>query len=257
MAVIVHLNGIPYTIPQTGEVGWGDSLTNYLVAIASGGVLTLEGGSFPLLADVNFGPNYGILAPYFKSGQPNPSTTGVIRLTKSETLSWRNNANTADIPLSIGPTDNLLFNGLPIAGTGTVSSVGVASSDLTVSGSPVTGSGVISLALNTVPVSKGGTGATTATGATTNLLPAQAGHPGQSLATDGAGNLYWTSAPAGSVYWGSILGTLSAQTDLSAALAGKQPQSAQNKIKAHWQHLNPNLTYQNLAKYGTKHRPDL
>lgn len=47
------------------------------------------------------------------------------------------------------------------AGAGTVTSVGVSSSDLTVTGSPVTSSGTIGLALNTVPTSKGGTGQTT------------------------------------------------------------------------------------------------
>lgn len=49
------------------------------------------------------------------------------------------------------------------AGAGTVTSVGVSSSDLTVTGSPVTSSGTIALALNTVPVTKGGTGQTTYT----------------------------------------------------------------------------------------------
>jgi hypothetical protein len=46
------------------------------------------------------------------------------------------------------------------AGAGTVTSVGVSSSDLTVTNSPVTGSGTIALALNTVGISKGGTGVT-------------------------------------------------------------------------------------------------
>ena len=44
--------------------------------------------------------------------------------------------------------------------TGTVSSVAVTSTDLTVSGSPITSSGTITVNLNTVPVSKGGTGQT-------------------------------------------------------------------------------------------------
>jgi hypothetical protein len=48
-------------------------------------------------------------------------------------------------------------------GGGTVTSFDVSSSDLTVSNNPITGSGVIDLALNTVPVSKGGTGLTSAT----------------------------------------------------------------------------------------------
>jgi hypothetical protein len=54
--------------------------------------------------------------------------------------------------------------GINIAGgSGTVTSAGITSADLTVSNSPITTSGVIDLALNTVPVSKGGTGLTSAT----------------------------------------------------------------------------------------------
>jgi hypothetical protein len=55
------------------------------------------------------------------------------------------------------------------AGTGTVTSVGITSSDLTVGSSPVTTSGSITLALNTVPVAKGGTGSTSAGAARTAL----------------------------------------------------------------------------------------
>jgi hypothetical protein len=49
------------------------------------------------------------------------------------------------------------------AGAGTVTSVAVTSSDATVTGSPITGSGTIDIALNTVPVNKGGTGQTSYT----------------------------------------------------------------------------------------------
>jgi hypothetical protein len=56
-------------------------------------------------------------------------------------------------------------------GGGTVTSVAFTTSDssLSVSGSPVTTSGTITVTLNTVPINKGGTGATTATNARTNL----------------------------------------------------------------------------------------
>lgn len=47
------------------------------------------------------------------------------------------------------------------SGTGTVTSVGISSTDLTVTNSPVTISGTINLSLNTVSVAKGGTGLTT------------------------------------------------------------------------------------------------
>lgn len=44
------------------------------------------------------------------------------------------------------------------------------------------------------PITNGGTGATTAVGAMTNLLPTQAGNAGKYLTTDGLGNLSWTSS---------------------------------------------------------------
>lgn len=60
-------------------------------------------------------------------------------------------------------TTAFVASAVSAAGGGTVTSVGVSSSDLTVTGSPVTSSGTIALALNTVPVAKGGTGQTSYT----------------------------------------------------------------------------------------------
>jgi len=48
MSTPVTLNGILYNIPNTGEVGYGTSLTNFLVAVGSGAVLPLSGGAFTL-----------------------------------------------------------------------------------------------------------------------------------------------------------------------------------------------------------------
>ena len=115
MSSIVTLNGIPYVIPDTGEVGWGQQVHNYLVAIGSGGVLTLEGGNFPLLNEVNFGPNYGIASPYFRSGLDPAATQGVLRLTNNESIMWRNSANTGNLTLNI-VGDQLYFAGFPIGG---------------------------------------------------------------------------------------------------------------------------------------------
>ena len=115
MSQNVTLNGILYTIPNTGEVGWGNSLTSYLVALGSGGVLTLAGGNFPLTSEVNFGPNFGIASPYFRSGLDPAATDGVLRLTNTESIMWRNAANTGNLALSI-VGDQLYFAGNPIGG---------------------------------------------------------------------------------------------------------------------------------------------
>lgn len=114
MAQIVIYNNLPYSIPSTGELNWGVSLTAYLVALATGS-LTLVGGSFPLGADVNFGPNFGVASPYFKSGNANSALTGVVRLTNTESVVWRNSNNTQDLPLYLNG-NQLYFNGSPIGG---------------------------------------------------------------------------------------------------------------------------------------------
>jgi hypothetical protein len=115
MSQNVVLNGITYSIPETGEVGWGTSLTSYLVALGSGGVLTLAGGNFPLQSELNVGPTYGIASPYFRSGLDPAATDGVLRLTNTESVMWRNAANTGNLALSI-VGDQLYFAGTPIGG---------------------------------------------------------------------------------------------------------------------------------------------
>jgi hypothetical protein len=58
-----------------------------------------------------------------------------------------------------------------VSGGGGVSSVGLSSSgsDFSITNTPITSSGTIDIVLNTVPVTKGGTGATSASSARTNL----------------------------------------------------------------------------------------
>ena len=119
MSQNVILNGITYTIPETGETGYGPSLTSYLVALGSGGVLTLDGGNFPLLNELNVGPTYGIASPYFRSGLDPAATDGVLRLTNTESVMWRNAADTSNLALSI-VGDQLYFAG-NIVGGGTAS----------------------------------------------------------------------------------------------------------------------------------------
>lgn len=56
-------------------------------------------------------------------------------------------------------------------GTGSVTSVAATSSDLTIGGSPITTTGTLTFALNTVAINKGGTGQTSATAAFNALSP--------------------------------------------------------------------------------------
>ena len=110
MSKLVTYNGIVYSVPSTGEINWGVSLTAYLVALASGS-LTLQGGNFPLLADANIGPNFGIVSPYYKTTSANIAQSGQVRLSNSDSIEFRNAANTADIGITVGAGDGLYFNG--------------------------------------------------------------------------------------------------------------------------------------------------
>lgn len=202
MSSIVTLNGIPYVIPATGDTGWGQEVTNYLIALGSGGVLQLQGGSFPLLSDLNVGPNYGIVSPYFKSNASNISTTGSLRLANTDTIAWRNGANTGNLALSVSG-DALYFNG-SVVNTGTITLTG-----------DVTGSGTssISTTLGTVPIAKGGTGFTTANNALNALLPTQTSNANKYLKTDGT-NTSWATISGGS---GTVTSVGISSTSLSVS----------------------------------------
>lgn len=118
-SVSVTVNGTNYTIPQTNERGWGNSVTTWIQAMSQYS-LQPTGGTFALTADVNFGANYGLKSKYFSTRDANPSTAGLLRLTNSDTIGWRNTANGGNLLLSVDSSDRLLFNGviLPSASAG-------------------------------------------------------------------------------------------------------------------------------------------
>jgi len=138
-AVTVYVNGSPYSIPQTNERGWGSAVTSWIQGISST-TLQKNGGNFTLTADVNFGSNYGLFSPYFTSVTANPGTTGTLRLARPDSIVWRNQANDANLSLSVSTSNELLFNGNVIAGA----------TPLTASRAVVTGgSGVLTAATTT------------------------------------------------------------------------------------------------------------
>lgn len=146
MATSVSFNGVVYSVPAFGDTGYAQgsgNLSAYLIALA--------GGPFP-----------------FTSQTALPATAGQIRLAKTDTIDWRNNANSGNLPLGINGSDQLTFNG-----------------------------GII--ASGTIPVSQGGTGDTSLAayavlaGGTTTTNPVQSvsglGTAGQSLVSNGAATL--------------------------------------------------------------------
>lgn len=117
MSQNVVYNGVTYTIPNTGDENWGDTLTTYLVAIPSG-CLQKTGGGFTLLADVNFGGTYGLVSAYFKSRSANIAASGQLRLAQSDIITWRNQANSGDLALSV-TANEILWDGNVILTTET------------------------------------------------------------------------------------------------------------------------------------------
>lgn len=113
MSQNITLNSQVYIIPDVGETGWGQNLTNYFVAIPAG-VLQKSAGLFTLTADVDFGASFGIDALYYKSRTASIATAGQVRLAKTDTIDFRNNANSANLALGIDSSDRLTFNGTPI-----------------------------------------------------------------------------------------------------------------------------------------------
>lgn len=113
MSTSITFNGVGYTIPAEGD-NYGDDLSSYLVAIASG-ALQKTGGTFTLSSEVNFGATYGLKSAYLKSQASNPASTGIIRLGNTEAIGWRNAANNADLSISVNASNKFTFNSIELA----------------------------------------------------------------------------------------------------------------------------------------------
>lgn len=123
MSVELTINGQVFDYPETGDEEWGPEATDWAVAVSTG-LLQKTGGLFQLLSEVDFGAGFGIKSIYFKSRTTNFATTGTLRLAVTDGIYWRNNANNANLGLTLDGADNLLFNGNPFGGV-----LGVADTD--------------------------------------------------------------------------------------------------------------------------------
>jgi hypothetical protein len=135
MSVILEINNVDYPYPEPGDVAWGEDATAWAQAVTSG-MLQKAGGLFQLLDEVDFGPNYGLKSIVYKTRSANIASAGQFRLARTDVISFRNEANDANLDLSVDASNQLLFNGNPI---GTVVSVTDTDSiDLTLTGTDLT-----------------------------------------------------------------------------------------------------------------------
>lgn len=115
MALTVSLLGVNYSIPEPGDVGYDQQLTNYLKALSTA-FPQLSGGAYALTAELDLGASFGVKQLYMKTETATPATVGVVRLAKTDAVGWRNNANSADLALKIDTADALTFNGNNVTG---------------------------------------------------------------------------------------------------------------------------------------------
>lgn len=127
----VSWNGSTYAVPTTGEENWGGTtkVDGLLIALATHG-FQKTGGLFTLSADSDFGTSFGLKAVYFKS-RGTVATAGVIRLAKTESVAWLNNAGSGNNTLVTDTGDQLLYNGVAIASSAGVVPVAAGGTGLT------------------------------------------------------------------------------------------------------------------------------
>lgn len=124
MSVNLTINGQTFAYPEVEDTDWGTSATLWATAVTNG-MLQKAGGTFTLLADVDFGATYGLVSGYYKTRTANLSTAGSLRLAQADSIGWRNNANSANLLLSVS-SDVLQFNGTPIIISGLIVNADIA-----------------------------------------------------------------------------------------------------------------------------------
>jgi len=144
MSVSLNVNGVTFNYPEARDQKWGPDATDWAVAVTSG-MLQKAGGLFQLLAEADFGSGYGLKSLYYKSRTANPASTGQLRLARTDLISWRNEANDADVSLYLDSSNNLIFNGNPIVGSISVDDTDTI--DLTLDASVLTAD-IVPLSIN-------------------------------------------------------------------------------------------------------------
>ena len=138
MSTNLVVNGTAYAYPAVGDQNWGTAASAWAAAVTSG-MLQKSGGVFTLTADANFGTTFGLISKYFTSSAANAAGSGVLRLSSTDAISWRNNANAADISLSKNASDQILYNSIALADVSSVQTL----TNKTLTSPTITGTGAI------------------------------------------------------------------------------------------------------------------
>lgn len=189
MAIPLTVNGQVFEYPQNFDEGWGIDATGWAIAVTAG-MLSLSGGNFPLTAQVNFGPSFGIKVQSIVTQTVLPSTVGFIALSKTDTIGFRNNANTGNLLLGIDGSNNLTFNGSPLGLTALtnthiyVGNVSNVPTDVAVSGdATMANTGALTISNGAITNAKIASGAAIAVNKLAALTASRA------IVTDGSGLL--------------------------------------------------------------------
>ena len=111
MSVALTVNGSTFNYPNTNDTAWGYEATGWAVAVTAA-TLPKAGGAFTLTGPVNFGSAAGLLAKSFSSNTgANVAVSGVLNLTATDVIAWRNASNTGDNTLGVNGSNQLIFNG--------------------------------------------------------------------------------------------------------------------------------------------------
>lgn len=211
MAISISFNGVVYSIPEVGDESWGESLTSYFTAIPQG-ALQKVGGSFTLTANVNFGPNFGLLAQYYTTRTTNAATAGNFRLARTDVISWRNQANGANLDLGVNASNQLTFGG----GTIVTGGITALTGDVT-----ATGPGSVAA---TVAFVGGVSAANVATGANLANAATDLNTVSTIVKRDGSGNF------AAGTITASLTGVASGNTTITPAQYGVVVSGAANVL---------------------------
>jgi hypothetical protein len=165
MALAVTLNGSTYSVPEPGDVGYDQQLTNYLVALASAFPQLNSASTQALASEWDAGTIFGIRLPYAKSQTALPAISGFLRLAQSDSVVWRNAANSNDVSLGMARdclaigANNITGNPFLGANTGAGQSIPTGTTTIVVFGTVEldTDAGYSNTTGRyTIPVAKGG-----------------------------------------------------------------------------------------------------